>query len=232
MAISLKLASKGYNLAVNVRSRSSDDTRGENVVRLARQFGGEAEIFPCDVTDYNGSEKMIKDIVGRFGGLDVVVNNAGINDDGLIARMTEEQFDRVVDVNLKGTFNICRHVSRVFIKKKSGKIINITSVVGIGGNAGQTNYAAGKAGVIGITKSLAKELGARGITSNAVAPGFIKSQMTDKLPDNIKSHILQGISLQRYGEPEEVASLVAFLASDEANYINGQVIRIDGGMLI
>lgn len=232
MAISLKLASKGYNLAINVRSADPDDKRGENVVQLARQFGVEAEIFPCDVSDYDAVKKMVDDIADRFGRVDVVVNSAGINDDGLIARMSEEQFDKVVDVNLKGTFNVCRHASRIFLKQKSGKIINITSVVGVGGNAGQTNYAAAKAGVIGLTQTLAKELGSRGITSNAVAPGFIKSHMTDKLADSIKNHIMLGISMKRFGEPEEVASLVAFLASDEANYINGQVIRIDGCMLI
>ena len=167
-----------------------------------------------------------------FGKIDILVNNAGITKDTLIMRMKEEDFDSVIDVNLKGTFNCAKHASAIMLKQRFGKIINMTSVVGIAGNAGQVNYAASKAGVIGLTKSLAKELGSRGITVNAVAPGFINTDMTASLSEKVKEEASKNIPLKRLGDPEDVANLVGFLASDAANYITGQVINVDGGMVM
>ena len=167
-----------------------------------------------------------------FGKIDILVNNAGITKDTLIMRMKEEDFDNVIDVNLKGTFNCAKHASAIMLKQRFGKIINMTSVVGIAGNAGQENYAASKAGVIGLTKSLAKELGSRGITVNAVAPGFINTDMTASLSEKVKEEASKNIPLKRLGDPEDVANLVGFLASDAANYITGQVINVDGGMVM
>ncbi|NGT37559.1 SDR family oxidoreductase, partial [Clostridium perfringens] len=167
-----------------------------------------------------------------FGKIDILVNNAGITKDTLIMRMKEEDFDNVIDVNLKGTFNCAKHASAIMLKQRFGKIINMTSVVGIAGNAGQVNYAASKAGVIGLTKSLAKELGSRGITVNAVAPGFINTDMTASLSEKVKEEASKNIPLKRLGDPEDVANLVGFLASDAANYITGQVINVDGGMVM
>ena len=167
-----------------------------------------------------------------FGKIDILVNNAGITKDTLIMRMKEEDFDNVIDVNLKGTFNCAKHASAIMLKQRFGKIINMTSVVGIAGNAGQVNYSASKAGVIGLTKSLAKELGSRGITVNAVAPGFINTDMTASLSEKVKEEASKNIPLKRLGDPEDVANLVGFLASDAANYITGQVINVDGGMVM
>ena len=167
-----------------------------------------------------------------FRKIDILVNNAGITKDTLIMRMKEEDFDNVIDVNLKGTFNCAKHASAIMLKQRFGKIINMTSVVGIAGNAGQVNYAASKAGVIGLTKSLAKELGSRGITVNAVAPGFINTDMTASLSEKVKEEASKNIPLKRLGDPEDVANLVGFLASDAANYITGQVINVDGGMVM
>lgn len=167
-----------------------------------------------------------------FGHLDILVNNAGINRDNLLIRMKEEDFDRVISVNLKGTFNCIKHASRVILKQRYGRIVSISSIVGLIGNAGQCNYAASKAGIIGLTKSLAKELAPRGITVNAIAPGFIKTVMTEKLPDKIKEKMLDDIPLKKFGEAEDVANLVDFLVSEKANYITGQVINIDGGMVM
>ena len=184
-----------------------------------------------DVTDVASCTEMVEQITKEFGKLDVVINNAGITKDGLLMRMKEEDFDKVLDINLKGTFHICKQVVPIMMKQKHGKIVNISSVVGIAGNAGQSNYAASKAGIIGFTKSLAKELASRNILANCVAPGFIRTDMTDVLADSVKENILSSIPLKRMGTAEEVANLVYFLASDENSYITGQVIPIDGGMI-
>lgn len=194
--------------------------------------GGQAQKYKCSVNDSESVKVMIDEIIKEFGRIDILVNNAGITKDGLMLRMTDEDFDRVIDVNLKGTFNCTKYVSKYMLKQKSGKIINISSVVGLSGNAGQVNYSASKAGIIGITKSAAKELSSRGITVNAVAPGYVDTDMTKVLSDNIRNEILKNIPLQRMGNVEDISNCVAFLASEDASYITGQVISVDGGMHI
>ena len=193
--------------------------------------GGEAEIFQCNVADFTACGAFIKEIMKTYGRIDVLVNNAGITKDGLLMAMSEEDFGSVLDTNLVGTFNCIRHVARQMLKQRSGRIINMASVVGIGGNPGQANYAASKAGVIGLTKTAAKELASRGITVNAIAPGFIRTDMTDVLSDKVKEETLKNIPMGKFGEPEDVAKAAAFLASSEAGYITGQVLCVDGGML-
>ena len=184
------------------------------------------------MASFKECEKFIGDIVERFGKIDILVNNAGINKDGLILSMSEEDFDSVINTNLKGTFNCIKFVSKSMIKNRYGKIINISSISGVAGNPGQANYAASKAGIIGLTKSVAKELAKRNINVNAIAPGFIMTEMTDVLRDKVKENILSQIPLKRFGTPQDVAELAAFLASDKSSYITGQVINIDGGMVM
>lgn len=227
--ISLKLAKSGFNVAVNYRksSPSVDQLLGE-----LRNFGIRAEAIQADVSIIDEAKNLIDECFEMFGSIDVLVNNAGITRDNLLIRMSEKDFDDVISTNLKGAFNCIKHAVPHMLKKRWGRIISLSSVVGITGNAGQVNYSAAKAGIIGITKSLAKEIGTRGITVNAVAPGFIETDMTDVLPDKVKEKMLSLIPLRRIGKPADVANLVSFLASDEASYITGQVINVDGGMVM
>lgn len=228
-AIALKLAELGANIVVNYRSSAN---AVEEIVREIEIKGVKAIAVQGDVSSFADAEKIIKAAVSEFGTLDILVNNAGITADGLLMRMKEEDFDKVIEVNLKGAFNCIRHASSVMVKQRSGKIINISSVVGITGNAGQANYAAAKAGIIGLTKSVAKELASRGINVNAVAPGFIETDMTDALSEKVKEGALGNIPLKRFGKAEDVAEVVAFLSSANSSYITGQVINVDGGMVI
>ncbi|MBQ2727133.1 MAG: 3-oxoacyl-[Clostridia bacterium] len=225
-AIALELASLGANIAV-VYYGGNDTPLAEEVKAEVEKLGGKAVTYNCNVGDFAATEALVKSVVSEFGAIDILVNNAGITKDGLMPQMTEAQFDAVIDTNLKGTFNLLRHVSRQMIRKKSGRIINIASVAGIMGNAGQVNYSASKAGVIGMTKSAAKELASRGITVNAIAPGFVATDMTKDLTD---SPLMAQIPMGRMASPEEIAGLAAYLASPAAAYITGEVIRIDGGL--
>ena len=227
--IALELSKNGYNIAINYRSETADM---EDLKKEIEQNNVKCIFVKADVSNFEETENMVKEIVNEYGKIDVLVNNAGITQDGLIMRMKKESFDQVVDINLGGTFNVTRNVVPFMVKQRSGRIINVSSVVGIVGNAGQSNYAASKAGIIGFTKSLAKELSSRGILVNAIAPGFIETKMTDKLNENVRQSILNQIPLGRMGEPKEVAKVVKFLSSDDSSYITGQVINIDGGMVI
>ncbi len=226
--IALTLAAKGATVVVNYQGSKE---KAEEVVALIRENGGAAESFGCDISDFEQCGNMIKNVIRKYGHLDILVNNAGITRDGLLMKMSEEDFARVIDVNLKGAFHTIRHASRYFLKQKGGSIINISSVSGVAGNAGQANYSAAKAGMIGLTRSVAKELGSRGITVNAVAPGFIETDMTDAMPEKAKEAVKSRIAMGRIGTPADIAGVVAFLASEEASYITGQVISVDGGMV-
>lgn len=228
-AIALKLADKGANIVINYRN---SDKEAEELKAILEEKGVKVLTVKCDISNFEDSKNLMDKCKEVFGKIDILVNNAGITKDTLIMRMKEEDFDSVIDINLKGTFNCAKHASAIMLKQRFGKIINMTSVVGIAGNAGQVNYAASKAGVIGLTKSLAKELGSRGITVNAVAPGFINTDMTASLSEKVKEEASKNIPLKRLGDPEDVANLVGFLASDAANYITGQVINVDGGMVM
>lgn len=228
-SIAKRFASEGAEVIVNY---SGNDEAAQKTVDEITATGGQAQKYKCSVNDSESVKVMIDEIIKEFGRIDILVNNAGITKDGLMLRMTDEDFDRVIDVNLKGTFNCTKYVSKYMLKQKSGKIINISSVVGLSGNAGQVNYSASKAGIIGITKSAAKELSSRGITVNAVAPGYVDTDMTKVLSDNIRNEILKNIPLQRIGNVEDISNCVAFLASEDASYITGQVISVDGGMHI
>ena len=227
--IALKYAINGYNIVLNYVSDSTDIKALEEEFS---SFGIEVLLVKADVSNYLECEQMVKKAMDKFGKIDVLVNNAGITKDGLIAMMKEEAFDKVIDINLKGTFNVVRNVVPFMIKKRNGCIVKISSVVGVCGNAGQSNYSASKAGIIGFTKSLAKELAARNIRVNAVAPGFIDTDMTSVLKDQVKDSINAQIPLKRMGEAKEVANVVYFLSSDESSYITGQVINVDGGMVM
>ena len=225
--IALTLAAQGAAVIVNYNGSAA---KAEEVVEEIEKAGGKAEAIQCNVSDFESCKSMMEDIVSRYGRLDILVNNAGITRDNLIMKMSEEDFDAVIQTNLKGVFNCIKHISRQMIKQKAGRIINISSVSGVLGNAGQANYCAAKAGVIGLTKCMARELASRGITVNAVAPGFIRTDMTDVLKDNVKEAIIATIPMKTFGETEDVANTVAFLASDAARYITGQVISVDGGL--
>ena len=226
-AIAIALAKEGAEVIVNY---NGSEERAKEVKQTIEENGGKASIYKCNVSDFKACEVMIKDVVKEYGHLDILVNNAGITRDGLIMKMKEEDFDVVLNVNLKGTFNTIRHSARQMLKQRSGKIINISSVSGILGNAGQANYAASKAGVIGLTKTMARELGSRGITVNAIAPGFVDTEMTEVLSEELKENACKQIILGRFGKPEDIANTAVFLASNKADYITGQVISVDGGM--
>lgn len=228
-AIATELAAKGAQVIVNYNGSEAAAAETVNAIRAA---GGKAEAWQCNVADYEACGQLISGVLETHKRIDILVNNAGINRDNLLMKMTEEEFDAVIDTNLKGTFHTMRFVSRQMLKQRSGRIINLASVVGLTGNAGQTNYAASKAGVIGMTKTAARELAGRGITVNAIAPGFIETDMTDRLSDKIKEQMSAQIPLGHFGKPEQVAKAAAFLASDDAAYITGQVLNVDGGMVM
>lgn len=225
--IAITLAEYGASVIVNYNGSKE---KAEAVVSEIKEKGGNASVYGCNISDYAAVETMMKELLEEYGRIDILVNNAGITKDGLLMKMSEEDYDAVLDTNLKGTFNCIKHISRQMLKQKSGRIINLSSVVGVYGNAGQVNYSASKAGVIGITKSVAKELGSRGITVNAVAPGFIVTEMTDAMPEDAKKQVAEHIAMKRLGDVKDVAETVAFLASDKAAYVTGQVICVDGGM--
>lgn len=228
-AIALNLAKNGANIAINY---SNSSEKAEKVLEEIKALGVNAISVKADVSNEEDVNNLVKTIEKELGKIDILVNNAGITKDNLLIRMKTEDFEDVIDVNLKGTFLCTKAVSRAMMKKKYGKIINITSVVGITGNTGQANYSASKAGVIGFTKSMAKELGSRGIRVNAVAPGFIDTEMTQVLSEEIKTTMINNIPLNSFGNPEDIANLVVFLASSSADYITGQVINVDGGMVM
>lgn len=226
-AIALELARTGAFVVINYNGSKE---KAEEVQAQIAAEGGESIIWQCNVADYKACEDFFAQVIKTYGKVDILVNNAGITKDGLLMRMSEEDFDKVIHVNLKGTFNCIRQVSRQMLKQRSGRIINMASVVGICGNAGQANYAASKAGVIGLTKSAAKELASRGVTVNAIAPGFIETDMTDVLSERVKENTAKTIPMGSFGKPEDIAKTAAFLASDGARYITGQILSVDGGM--
>jgi 3-oxoacyl-[acyl-carrier protein] reductase len=227
--ISLELAKQGATVIVNYNT-SKD--KAQTLITEIETLGGKADAFQANVAVFDEAKKLIDNIIERYGKLDIVVNNAGITDDQLILRMREDQFDRVIDTNLKGVWNICKHAAKPLLKSEAGRIINVSSVSGILGNAGQSNYSAAKAGVIGLTKALAREFAARHVTVNAIAPGFIETDMTKKLPEEAVKAWADQIPLKRFGSPSDVAHAVKFLASDEASYITGHTLMVDGGLVM
>lgn len=227
-AIALELASKGIFVVINYNgSEALADEVKEEIINA----GGQAQTYQCNVSDFNACSKFFEKIIKEYGRIDILVNNAGITKDGLLMRMSEEDFNKVLDVNLKGTFNCIRQVLRPMLKQKSGRIINMSSVVGLYGNVGQANYAASKAGIIGLTKATAKEVASRKITVNAIAPGFIETDMTAVLSDEVKEAMLNQIPMKCFGKPSDIAKAVGFLASEDARYITGQVLSVDGGFV-
>lgn len=228
-AAAKKLAENGAYVYINYNgSKEKADAVAAQII----QSGGSAETVQCNIADYNACKEMIEAIIKKSGRLDILVNNAGITRDNLLMKMSEEEYDMVLATNLKGTFNTIRHASRYLLKQRAGRIINVSSVSGVLGNAGQANYSASKAGVIGLTKSAAKELASRGINVNAVAPGYVETEMTSSLPDKVKEQIIEQIPLKRVAMPEDIANVILFLASDASSYITGQVLSVDGGMAI
>lgn len=228
-AIAIRLAGEGATVVINYNGSKE---KAEEVKQEIEGAGGKAAVCQCNVADFHQCQTFIQKVIDEFGRIDILVNNAGITRDGLLMKMSEEDFDQVIETNLKGAFHTIRFASRQMLRQKSGRIINLSSVVGVTGNAGQANYAASKAGVIGLTKSAARELASRGITVNAIAPGFIETDMTSVLSEKVKEGAAAGIPLGAFGKPEDVAAAVAFLASDEAGYITGQVLHVDGGMVM
>ena len=228
-AIAVKLASKGATVVINYNGSRE---RAEEVKNEVESAGGKAVIIQCNVADFDACKEFIETVIKEQGRIDILVNNAGITKDGLLMKMSEEDFDKVLDTNLKGTFHTIRAALRQMIRQRSGRIINMASVVGVSGNAGQANYAASKAGVIGLTKSVARELASRRINVNAIAPGFIATDMTDAMTEEAKEKIAESIPFKRIGQPEEIAEMALFLASDKSDYITGQVFAVDGGMTI
>ncbi len=225
--IALTLAGRGATVIVNYNGSAA---KAEEVVKEIEAAGGKAEAVQCNVAEFDKAAELMSYVVKTYGRVDILVNNAGITRDNLLMKMSEEEFDSVINTNLKGAFNCIKHISRQMLKQRSGRIINLSSVSGVMGNMGQANYCASKAGLIGLTKSVARELATRGITSNAIAPGFIDTEMTEVLTDSVKEAALNQIPMKKFGSPKDVAETVAFLASDAAGYITGQVICIDGGM--
>lgn len=227
--IALELARQGANIAVNY---SGSEAKANEVVDLIKEMGRDAFAIQCDVSNSESVTNMVKETIDRFGKLDILVNNAGITRDNLLMRMKEDEWDDVININLKGVFLCTKAVTRQMMKQRYGRIINVASIVGVSGNPGQANYVAAKAGVIGLTKTTAKELAARNITANAIAPGFITTDMTDKLTEEVKNEMLKVIPLARFGEPKDIAKVAAFLASDDSAYMTGQTLHIDGGMVM
>lgn len=225
--LALSFAQAGYDVVINY---ASSESAAKDVASQCEAFGSQTLVIGCDVSNYDAVGKMVQETLNTYGKIDVLINNSGITKDGLILRMKESDFDSVIAVNLKGTFNTVQHVSKAMLRAKQGRIINMASVIGVLGNAGQANYAASKGGIIAFTKSIAREFATRGITVNAIAPGFIQTRMTDVLDESIKTDILKQIPLGRFGSPQDIADCALFLASDKASYISGQVIHVDGGM--
>lgn len=227
LAIASKLAQGGANIAILY---VGDESEGIKAKEELSQYGTKVEQYFCDVSDFEASKQVVEKVIEEFGGIDFLINNAGITRDKLILNMEEKDFDAVIGVNLKGTFNMIKHTYKHFMKKRFGRIVSTSSIVGLNGNAGQANYSASKAGIIGLTKSVAKELAGRGVTANAVAPGYIGTDMTNVLSDKVKDAMKAQIPAKRIGTPDDVANVVAFLCSDEAAYVTGEVIRVDGGL--
>ena len=228
--IAKRLAQDGFDVVINHYPSDGDKEKALAVAEECRAFGVKAECYAADVSKFDQCEAMVKQIKADFGTIDALVNNAGITKDKLLARMSEDEYDAVIAVNQKSVFNMTKHVTAVMMKQRSGRIVNVASVAGLYGNPGQMNYSASKAAIIGMTKTTAKEFGSRNITCNAVAPGFIHTPMTDVLSDELKERMINAVALRRYGEPEEIASVVSFLVSDNASYVTGQVIEISGGL--
>lgn len=227
--IAIELARQGCNVAVNF---AGSEAKANEVVDEIKRLGREAFAVQCNVSDSEAVQAMVKETIAQFGSVDILVNNAGITKDNLLMRMKETEWDDVININLKGVFLCTKAVTRQMMKQRSGRIINISSIVGVSGNPGQANYVAAKSGVIGLTKTTARELAPRGITVNAIAPGFISTDMTDQLPEDVRNEMLKQIPLSRFGDPKDIAKTVTFVASDSASYMTGQTLHIDGGMVM